>query len=404
MPLERVLPTRSLKALDGLNFLVSELSVGLGPFMSSYLLVVHHWSQGEIGIALSAAGISTIILQAPAGSLIDNAKNKVHLLMLAALVMGGATFCVAVSTSFAMVLFAQVLFGAAGSILGPTINAVSLGLVGPHHFPKRVGRNEAFSHVGALGWTLVSGGIAQYYSPVGIYWLSIVTAIVTVVVIRFIKNDDISNKLAREAPENDEEVIKVSYLELLKDRRVLLLAGTFCLFHFANAPMLPLVGQYLSQIDHESWALYQSWCIVLSQVVMIPVAIICGKFAHQLGGRALMLVGCTILPLRGLLFTLSVNPKFILAVQSLDGIAMGIYGVVAILMIRNLSQGTGRFNAIVGLLTTAISLGAASSNVCAGFIAQHFSFNAAMVFLSAAAAMALGLLFLYSDPPSKVPA
>lgn len=406
MLVQRVPPQRSLRALDGLNFMLSELCVGLGPFLSSYLLAVHHWSQGEIGIAMSAAGISTIVLQAPAGYLIDRAQNKVTLLTMSAMTMGLATFCVCISTSFSVVILAQVLFGAAGSLLGPTINAISLGLVGPDGFSKRVGRNSALEHVGTVGWTLISGGIAQYYSPKGIYWVSIMVCMVTVFwITRAIRNDEIDNSWARAAPKQDPTETKVkmaTFFELVNDRRVFMLGLTFCLFHFANAPMLSLVGQYLSQIDPESWALYQSWCMVLAQMIMIPVAVVCGKWAPRIGGRTLMLFACSVLPIRGVLYTISVNPKFILAVQSLDGLAIGIYGVVGILMMRTLSQGTGRFNALVGLMTTAISLGAASANAISGYVAERFGFNASMFLLSTAAVASLITLCMYSEPPPRL--
>ena len=403
MRAQRVPPQRSLRALDGLNFMLSELCVGLGPFLSSYLLAVHHWSQGEIGIAMSAAGISTIVLQAPAGYLIDRSQNKIRLLTLSVLTMGLATVCVSISTSFTVVILAQVLFGAAGSLLGPTINAVSLGLVGPDGFSKRVGRNSALEHVGTVGWTLISGGIAQYYSPQGIYWVSIMVCLLTAFwVVRSIHNNEIDNSWARAAPQQqpaDQKVHMATFFELVNDRKVLLLGLTFCLFHFANAPMLSLVGQYLSQIDPESWALYQSWCMVLAQMVMVPVAVVSGKWAPRLGGRSLMLFACSVLPIRGVLYTISVNPKFILAVEALDGLAIGIYGVVGILMMRTLSQGTGRFNALVGLMTTAISLGAASANAVSGYIAERFGFNASMFLLSAAAVASLITLCAYTEPP-----
>ncbi len=403
MRAQRVPPQRSLRALDGLNFMLSELCVGLGPFLSSYLLAVHHWSQGEIGIAMSAAGISTIVLQAPAGYLIDRSQNKIRLLTLSVLTMGLATVCVSISTSFTVVILAQVLFGAAGSLLGPTIHAVSLGLVGPDGFSKRVGRNSALEHVGTVGWTLISGGIAQYYSPQGIYWVSIMVCLLTAFwVVRSIHNNEIDNSWARAAPQQqpaDQKVHMATFFELVNDRKVLLLGLTFCLFHFANAPMLSLVGQYLSQIDPESWALYQSWCMVLAQMVMVPVAVVSGKWAPRLGGRSLMLFACSVLPIRGVLYTISVNPKFILAVEALDGLAIGIYGVVGILMMRTLSQGTGRFNALVGLMTTAISLGAASANAVSGYIAERFGFNASMFLLSAAAVASLITLCAYTEPP-----
>ena len=44
------------------------------------------------------------------------------------------------------------------------------------------------------------------------------------------------------------------------------------LFHFANAAMLPLIGQKSSDGLKEGAAVLMSACIIAAQVVMVPVA------------------------------------------------------------------------------------------------------------------------------------
>ena len=50
----------------------------------------------------------------------------------------------------------------------------------------------------------------------------------------------------------------------------------------------------------------------------------------------------------GLLYCLSVNPVYLVAVQLLDGIGAGIFGVVSVLVVADLTRGTGRFNLTQG--------------------------------------------------------
>ena len=46
-----------------------------------------------------------------------------------------------------------------GGFLGPGIAAISLGLVGHHLLPERLGRNQRFSSTGSLiGWPLIRIG------------------------------------------------------------------------------------------------------------------------------------------------------------------------------------------------------------------------------------------------------
>jgi MFS family permease len=67
--------TRSLRALDWMNFFVANVQTGFGPFIASYL-ASHKWTQGEIGMALSVGTISAMVSQVPAGAAVDAMKNK----------------------------------------------------------------------------------------------------------------------------------------------------------------------------------------------------------------------------------------------------------------------------------------------------------------------------------------
>ena len=73
----------------------------------------------------------------------------------------------------------------------------------------------------------------------------------------------------------------------------------------------------------------------------------------------------------------------------------GIFGVVSVLVIADLTQGTGRFNLTLGAISTAVGIGAALSQTIAGTIVQHFNFDIGFVFLAAVAAAAFGILYFF---------
>ena len=77
--------------------------------------------------------------------------------------------------------------------------------------------------------------------------------------------------------------------------------------------------------------------------------------------------------------------------QLLDGIGAGIFGVVSVLVVADLTKGTGRFNLTQGALATATGVGAGLSNVVAGFVVKEAGFDAGFVMLAAIAAV--GTLF-----------
>lgn len=137
-----------------------------------------------------------------------------------------------------------------------------------------------------------------------------------------------------------------------------------------------------------------SACIVAAQVVMVPMAWLVGSKADVWGRKPLLILGFVILPLRGVLYTLSNDPYWLVAVQMLDGIGAGIFGALFPVIVKDLTQGTGRFNVSLGALSTVFGLGAALSNSLAGFVVQQAGYNAAFLTLAGVAAVALALLWL----------
>ena len=73
----------------------------------------------------------------------------------------------------------------------------------------------------------------------------------------------------------------------------------------------------------------------------------------------------------------------------------GIFGVVSVLVIADLTQGSGRFNFTLGAIGTAVGIGAALSQTIAGSIVHHFGYNSGFLFLAAVALAALGILSFF---------
>ena len=107
----------------------------------------------------------------------------------------------------------------------------------------------------------------------------------------------------------------------------------------------------------------------------------------------LLLLGFGVLPLRGVLYTLTTAPGILIAIQVLDGVANAIFVIVSILVIKDRTEGTGRFNLAAGALATMVGIGAALSNTIGGLLIQHLSYNASFLGLAAIAAAAFTLLF-----------
>jgi MFS family permease len=115
------------------------------------------------------------------------------------------------------------------------------------------------------------------------------------------------------------------------------------------------------------------------------------------GRKPMFLAGFVVLPIRGVLYTLTQNPYALVSIQILDGIGAGIFGALFFIVVADLTKGTGRYNLALGAASAAWGLGAALSNSIAGFIVDRAGFNAAFLFLATTAALAF-LLFWIAVP------
>jgi MFS family permease len=81
----------------------------------------------------------------------------------------------------------------------------------------------------------------------------------------------------------------------------------------------------------------------------------------------------------------------------LDGVGAGIFGALFPLVVQDLTHGTGRFNVSLGAVTTTWGVGAALSNILAGWIVVVAGYDVAFGSLRAIAGVGL-VLYLAAMP------
>lgn len=381
---------RSVLALDGLNFFLADVRTGVGPFLAVYLSSALHWDAARIGVALSAMSIGSLIAQTPAGALIDGTTGKRAIVLVGAILVGLSCEWMAFTQSFPLIVGLQAVAGIAADIFPPALAALTLGLVGRGALSQRIGRNEAFNHGGNVVAAVLAGVLATYLLETAVFHLTFVLAMASVLCVLLIKPHEIDHRLARGGDDADGQ--PSSLRDLLRDRRLLYFTLAVTFFHFANAAMLPQVGQELAE-GKQGAPLYMAACVVVAQLVMIPTALLAGRLAATVGRKPVFLVGFAVLPLRGVLYTLTDNQYWLIAIQLLDGIGAGIFGVVSVLLVADLTRGTGRFNLTQGMLATAVGIGASLSNVVTGFVVTAGGYNAGFLTLAAVALTALAVFY-----------
>ena len=386
--------SQSLRGLDFINFTLADVRDGIGPFLGIYLLSTQHWNLRDIGIATSIATFAGVVVQTPAGAFVDRFKNKKTIVSIASVLIGLGTLLILIKPSYSVVIISQIIVGVAATFIAPSIAAMTLGLVGYKKLEQRTGRNEMFNHGGNVTSAVVSGLIGYYLGLQGIFVFTLLLSFASVYLLRFIDNNEVDYQLSRGSFSEEKTHSLRSSSGIILNPLFLIFTTCCVLYHFANAAMLPLAGQYIVSENKVNASVYMSACIVIAQLVMVPTAAWCSRKSTS-GRKWLMLVCFAALPIRGLLYTLSPNPYFITSVQVLDGLSAGIFGVVSILIVADLTKGSGHFNLGNGILTTAVGLGASLSNVAGGYIANLFSFRYAFLFLSGVAAMAFVICLLF---------
>ena len=263
----------SLWALDGLNFFLADVRDGMGPFLGTFLREHHQWDAGRVGIALAASQIGTVLAQTPAGALIDRIRwKRVAIAVAAAVVAAGCVLLYFVPT-LPVVVAAQTAIGAAAAIFPPAVAAVTLGLVGRAMMPRQTGRNEAYNHAGNVVAAALAGGCAYFIGYGAMFFLVAAMAAASASAVMLICEREIDHDLARGADDGRMMAMKLSVCTNFQGQRILTFIASAVLFHFANAAMLPLVGQKSSDGLKDGAAIVMSACIIAAQIVMIPVAL-----------------------------------------------------------------------------------------------------------------------------------
>lgn len=395
---------RSLRGLDALNFFLADVRDGLGPYLAIYLIAVRGpdqgWDEATAGLIMTIAGIAGLIAQTPAGALIDRTNNKRAIVIAGALAVTASCLLLPFVSNFYVVAATQSVAGIAGAVFPPALAAITLGVVGPKMFARRIGRNEDFNHAGNAVSAAIAGSTAYFFGPVVVFWLMAVLAVLSVGAMLMVPANAIDDDLARGLDEKaDTDQDQPSGLSaLLQNRYLMLFAVLAAVFHLSNAAMLTSVGQLLTRLQgKESATSLISICIVAAQLVMVPVAMFVGAKADAIGRKPIFLAAFGVLAIRGALYTLSDSPFYLVGVQLLDGVGAGIYGALFPIVVSDLTRGTGRFNVAQGAVATTQGLGASFSATLAGLIIVSAGYSTAFLVLSGIAAAGF-VLYLVAMP------
>ncbi|HEY6994323.1 MAG TPA: MFS transporter [Xanthobacteraceae bacterium] len=380
---------------------MADVQMGFGSFLAFYLASLS-WSKEDVGLALTAGALAGVVAQIPGGALADAVRWKRGLAAIGIVAIAVSALILALRPSFPLVFLAEILHGTTGGIVGPAIAAISLGLAGRRGMSLRVGRNFRFAAAGNALTAAAMGALGAYLSNSAIFIAAAVLCVPALLALGQIQAGEIDYVRARNAARRDHAFDLQRLTDLGKNWRLLLFAACMVLFHLSNASLLPLVSQNLARSEIAHGAIFMAGLIVVPQVIVAILAPWVGYCSELWGRKPLLLVGFGFEAARALLFVLVADPRLLIAVQLLDGITGSVVTILTILVITDLTAGTGRFNLAQGVLGALTGTSAAISTAAVGFIAQGF--GDAVGFLAMAACTCASMLLLWVLLPETKPA
>jgi MFS family permease len=378
----------SARGLDWFTFFLADIQTGFGPFVAIYL-TAHEWAQLDIGLVLTAGGLVALAAQMPGGALVDAIRSARLVAALAIVGICLSALALAIWPIFSIVMGARVLHATASCVLGPVIAALSLGLVGHAALGERLGRNARFSSIGNGVAAAAMGACGYLVSNQAVFILTAALAAPALLALWRIRSSDI-----RRLDHVHAAGASAGLRTILSDRRLLIFAGCILVFQLANAAMLPLMGSILTMRSSEWASTLIAACIVVPQLIVAGFAPLVGRLGDTWGRRPLLLLCFAALAVRGVLFAFVANPYLVVAVQIFDGVCAVVLGVMLPLIVADITRGTGRFNLGLGIVGSAVGIGAALSTTLAGYTIDHFGSTAAFLGLASIAAGGLGVVWL----------
>jgi predicted MFS family arabinose efflux permease len=393
---------QSRAGLDWTNFFIADVQVGFGAFVAFYLAGLG-WSQSSVGLALSAGGLAGVLGQIPGGALADAVRSKRVLVAAGILTICSAALILALIPTFPLVFAAEILHGLTAGLVTPALAAISLGLVGRRAMSARTGRNFRFAAFGTALTAGVLGLVGQFVSARSIFLAAAGLCAPALIALARIRPDEIDYARARNAGTGEAAGKWHRVRDLARNRGLLLFAGCLILFQLANASMLPLVGENLAASKAAAASVRMSGLIIGPQIVVALLAPWVGYFSELRGRKPLLLLGMGLEAVRAVLFAFVADYPLLVAIQLLDGVSGAIISVLTVLVITDLTTGTGRFNLAQGAVGTGTGIAAALSTSIFGFVFQRFGYSAGFLAIAgvAAAAAALAWLFLPETKPEK---
>ena len=385
---------QSRYGLDWMNFFLADVQTGFGTFVAFYLARLG-WSTHSIGIALTVGGIAVMLSQIPGGALADAVRWKRGLAAIGIAGIGVAALILALAPSYWLVMLASAMQGATSGIITPSINAISLGLVGRRGMSLRTGRNYRYAAGGHAATAALMGLVGAYFATSSIFVAAAILCIPALIALALIRPEEIDYACARNAAPGERAAKLLRTIDLVKNHRLVLFTAALVLFQLADASMLPLIGENVATTIPTASSIWMSGLIIIPQLVVAAFAPWVGYHSEKRGRKPLLLIGFAAEPVRAALLAFTSNYALLIVAQILNGVSGAVIGVLTVLVITDLTAGTGRFNLAQGAVGAMIGIAASMSTLATGYLFQGIGNFGGFIAIAAIAGGATALIWVF---------
>jgi MFS family permease len=342
-------------------------------------------SDRDIGFIWTLAALAGL-LQFLAGVWSDRLGARKPFLLVALAVLAVATFLLrqphaAISLGFLAILFAE--NGPCRATVESLAGAAAVHLAPANQVGAALGALRFWRPIGIMAVALAGSVLADHYGPSSIL-LPLTGVQALAVVAALLIHEKPMPSPAGPASNNGQPLAGAA---VWRDGRLWAFVAAMVLFHAAAAPGGVYLGLFLKQdlgaADH-----FLPYAFVVMMIAWMAAVRPAGWLADRVGRKPLLLLAWSAMTVRLALIAVAGSPQQVLLIQVLDGLAQGLFGVLAAAWVTDRFADPRRAGEAQVLVGSCLVLGSALGPLLAGLLVEAVGYRGLFGLLSATAGTA----------------